>query len=116
MTEPRDPTPEAFASEPLRTASINSHPITGKLLDREPSCLVDPTAVWENMTEPGPVDCVRAVMLPKDMVQLIGYDSQGIPRATLVLPLDSVDGTDEMCVLDLVRRRDRARRHLKLVG
>lgn len=33
MQEPRDPTPEAFASEPLRTSPINAHPVTGRPMD-----------------------------------------------------------------------------------
>lgn len=112
MSDHRDPTLDEFQNAPLRTASQNAHPVTGRPLDGDERIALH--NLRENMREPGPADCVRAVLLPRDMTQLIGYDRQGTPRASLVLPTDTIDGVDEMWLLHRVRKLDRS--PLRLVG
>lgn len=109
MTEPRDPTPEAFASEPLRTAPINAHPVTGRPLDADERIErreeVDDGLRVERFAFPG----------APDLVALRVVDRQGRVRGVTGFEWDVMEADIPERMLARVRRGHQPTK-LRLVG
>ena len=106
MQEPRDPTPEAFASELLRTSSINTHPITGQPVD-------------EPLGREEPEDGLRVERFrSKDAPDLIAFrvvDRNGEPLGLIAFKYEAMEKDLPARTLARVRRAEGPRPLLRLV-
>lgn len=106
MQEPRDPTPEDFASSLLRTASVNSHPITGQPVEGGGGSDV-------------PDDGLRVERFrSKDAPDLIAFrvvDRNGEPLGLIAFKYEAMEKDLPARTLARVRRAESPRPLLRLV-